>query len=113
MKMIIAFIKPHKLKEVTLSLHDIQGLSGASVSDIRGFGRGRARDAADAVLYETLDYLPRIRIEIACTDDAVEHIVEVIEQSARTGLHGDGKIYVSEIGQAVRISTGERGVSAV
>tara|TARA_R110002110_G_scaffold154048_1_gene347778 strand:- start:1033 stop:1260 length:228 start_codon:yes stop_codon:yes gene_type:complete len=63
MKMITAFIKPHKLMDVTTALHQVKWLSGASVSDVRGFGRGRANEAPDKVLYETLDYLPRVRLE--------------------------------------------------
>ncbi len=113
MKMVTAFIKSHKLVDVTLALHDIEGLSGASVSDIRGFGRGRAKGAPDRVLHETLDYLPRVRIEIACADDIVDLVVSTIEQNARTGLRGDGKVYVSTLDQALRISTGERGEAAV
>ena len=111
--MITAFIKRHKLDAVTLALHDIIDLSGASVSEVRGFGRGRAKDAPDKILYDALDYLPRVRLEIACSDDIVEDVVAAIEQNARTGLRGDGKIYVSEIGQAIRISTGERGSAAI
>jgi len=113
MKLIVAFIKPHKLSNVTLALHRIEGLSGASASDVRGFGRGRAKDAPDKVLHETLDYLPRVRLEIACPDELVEQIVSVVETQAHTGLRGDGKIYVSTLDQAVRISTGERGEPAV
>lgn len=113
MKMITAFIKPHKLNAVTLALHDIEGLSGASASEVRGFGRGRAKEAPDRILYETLDYVPRMRLEIACADHVVERVVAAIEENARTGLRGDGKIYVSDVAQAVRISTGERGESAV
>lgn len=113
MKLITAFIKRRRLSEVTLALHDIDGLTGASVSDVRGFGRGRAKEAPDKVTDETLDYLPRVKIEIACPDELAERVVSVIEQTAKTGLRGDGKIYVSEIGQAVRISTGERGSAAI
>ena len=108
MKHIIAFIKKHKLSEVTLALHKIEGLTGASISDVRGFGRGRAKDAPDRVREELLDFLPRIKIEIFCRDDLVEQIISAIERNAHTGLRGDGKIYVSNVEQAVRISTGER-----
>ena len=113
MKMISAFIKPHKLMDVTLALHRIDGLSGASTSEVRGFGRGRAKDAPDKIIHETLDYLPRVRLEIACPDNLVDAVVSTIETVAHTGLRGDGKIYVIPIDEAVRISTGERGESAL
>ena len=113
MKTITAYIKPHKLSDVTLALHQIEGLSGASTSEVRGFGRGRAKDAPNSVVYDTLDYLAAIRIEIACSDDLVEQIVSTIESAAHTGLRGDGKIYVNSLEQAVRISTGERGGAAI
>jgi len=113
MKMITAFIKPHKLMDVTTALHQVKWLSGASVSDVRGFGRGRAKEAPDKILYETLDYLPRVRLEVACEDEMVDWVVSIIESKSHTGLRGDGKIYVSTLDQAVRISTGERGVSAI
>lgn len=113
MKMITAFIKPHKLMDVTDALHGVGGLSGGSVSEVRGFGRGRAREAPDRVRYETLDYVPGVRIEVACPDELVEHVVTVIEIASHTGLRGDGKIYVAPLDQAVRISTGERGDDAV
>ena len=113
MKMITAFIKSHRLNDVTLALHDIEGLTGASVSDVLGFGRGRAKDAPDRVIYETLDYLPRVRIEIACSDDIVDRVVSTIERNARTGLRGDGKVYVYTLDQARRIGTGEQGEAAI
>lgn len=112
MKMITAFIKPHKLTDVTDALHAVDGLSGGSVSDVRGFGRGRA-EAPDKVRYETLDYLPRVRIEVACPDELVEKVVSVIEAASHTGLRGDGKIYVATLDLAVRISTGERNQAAI
>lgn len=113
MKMIVAFIKPHKLLDVTTALREIRALSGVSLSEVRGFGRGRAEAAPDRVLYDTLGYLPRIRLEVACDDEMVDYIVSVIETESRTGLRGDGKIYVSTLDEAVRISTGETGDAAV
>ena len=87
MKMITAFIKPHKLMDVTDALHGVEGLSGGSVSDVR--------------------------VEVACPDELVGRVVTVIETASHTGLRGDGKIYVAPLDQAVRISTGERGDDAV
>ncbi|MEX0804478.1 MAG: P-II family nitrogen regulator [Candidatus Binatia bacterium] len=113
MKEIKAYIKPLKLSEVTLALHKIEGLTGMSVIDARGFGRGRAKDSPQRIVQDLVDYLPCVRIEIICGDDLVEGIVTTIEQAAHTGLKGDGKIYVSSVEKAVRISTGERGEEAI
>ncbi len=113
MKLIIAFIKPHKLSDVTLALHEIDGLTGASISDVRGFGRGRAKNAPDRVQTDLIDFMPRIRLEMVCPDRLVEKVVSTIEKNAHTGLRGDGKIYVIGVEQAVRISTAECGDCAV
>ena len=113
MKLIIAFIKPHKLPDVTLALQAIEELSGASISDIRGFGRGRGKSAEDRIRDGLIDYMPRTRLELACPDTLVDHVVSVVEKHAHTGLREDGKIYVYGLDQAVRISTGERGEEAV
>ncbi len=113
MKLIIAFIKPHTLEDVTLALHEIDGLSGVSISEIRGFGRGRAHDAPDKVRNEVVEYLPRIRLEIGCADPLVSIVSNAIQTHAHTGLRGDGKIYVTNIEQATRISTGEVADDAV
>lgn len=109
MKLIIAFIKPHKLADVTIALHEIEGLTGASMSDVRGFGRGRAKNSPDKIYHDTLDYIPNVRLEIACSDELAEKVVSVIETSAHTGLRGDGKIYITPLEEAVWISTSERG----
>lgn len=113
MKEIKAYIKPHKLTEVTMNLQQIEGLTGVSVSDIRGFGRSRARNAPDKFTEDSIDFIPRIKLEIVCRDDLVNLIVTTIEKAAHTGLRGDGKIYVSDVEAAVRISTGERGDRAI
>lgn len=112
MKMIVAFIKPDRLMDVTLALQEIDRLSGVSVSEVRGFGRGRGTDNTDR-LRQVIDFLPRVRIEIVCADELVERVVGAIERQARTGLRGDGKIFVSDVEAAVRISTGERGNAAI
>lgn len=113
MKLIIAFIKPHRLEDVTLALHQIDGLSGVSISEIRGFGRGRAKDAPDRITANAIEYMPRVRLEIACPDRLVASVSNAIQRYAHTGLRGDGKIYVTSIEQATRISTGETGEAAV
>jgi nitrogen regulatory protein P-II 1 len=113
MKQITAYIKPHRLSEVTLALHRIEGLGGVSVSDGRGFGRGKAKNSKHSVQEDLVDYLPHERIEIVCADHLVEIVVSTIQKSAHTGLRGDGKIYVSDMERAIRISTGERDESAI
>jgi nitrogen regulatory protein PII len=113
MKEIKAYIKPLKLSEVTLALHKVKDLTGLTVVDARGFGRGRATDSPQRMVQDLVDYLPCVRIEIICRDDLVEEIVSTIERAAHTGLKGDGKIYVSSVEKAVRISTGERGEETV
>ncbi|RJR51750.1 MAG: P-II family nitrogen regulator [Desulfobacteraceae bacterium] len=113
MKQVKAYIKPHRLYEVTLSLHKIDGLTGMSVTKVLGFGRGRAKEDKDKVTEGGVDMVPHLKIEIVCRDELVEEIVSAIERAAHTGLRGDGKIYVLEVTDAVRISTGERGKRAV
>ena len=113
MKEIKAYIKPHKLSDVTLALHQLKGLTGMSVLDVRGFGHTRGTEAHHRTIDDLEDYISHVKIEIVCKDELVENIISTIEKAAHTGLHGDGKIYVSDIDNAVRISTGERGDKAV
>ncbi len=112
MKHIIAYIKPHKLSQVTLNLHKIEGLTGMTVLDVKGFGRGRmgTKLPIEEQLY---DFVPHVKIEIFCKDELLDTIVSTIETSAHTGLRGDGKIYVCSAENAIRISSGERGEDAV
>lgn len=111
MKEVKAYIKPHKLTAVTLALHKIKGLSGMSVVDVRGLGRSSDKNGQNNQ-DDALDHVPHVKMEICCSDNQVEEIISVIQKTAHTGLHGDGKIYVSDITTAVRISTGERGENA-
>ena len=113
MKEIKAYIKPHKLPKVTLALHEVEGLSGLSVVDVKGFGRSRAKDAPFRIVNDLVDFIPHVKIEIVCPDALAEEIVSIIEKEAHTGLRGDGKIYVSRIETAIRIETGEHGEDAV
>jgi len=112
MKEIKAYIKPHMLSKVTRALQKIEGLTGMSVTDIRGFGRGRAKGAPRGD-DDLLDYSLRMKLEIICKDEKAEELVSLIEKTAHTGLRGDGKIFVTPVEMAVRISTGERGENAV
>jgi nitrogen regulatory protein P-II 1 len=113
MKHIIAYIKPHKLSKVTLALHKIDDLTGMSVLDIRGFGRTKAKDEPHRIVEDLVDYVPHVKIELFCKDALMEKIVDTIKTVAHTGLRGDGKIYISKVDDAIRISTGERGESAI
>ncbi len=113
MKEIKAYIKRHKLTEVTLALQKVERLTGLTVVDVLGFGRGRAKGQAERIIDDLVSYLPLVKIEIVCMDDLVDELVSIIEKTAHTGLRGDGKIYVCNVEAAVRISTGERGEAAV
>ena len=113
MKEIKAYIKPHMLSKVTRALQKIEGLTGMSVNDVQGFGRGRAKGAPRGTDEDLLDYSLRMKIEIFCKDEYGDEIVSLIEKTAHTGLRGDGKIFVTPVEMAVRISTGERGENAV
>ncbi len=109
MKEIKAYIKKHKLDEVNHALRKIEGLTGMSIIESCGFGVGWSGAKGG----EQIDCRPGIKVEIICKDDLVEEVMATIEKAAHTGLKGDGKIYVGDIAQAVRISTGERGEGAV
>ncbi len=112
MKEVRAYIKPHKLPEVTLALHHVEGLTGMSVVDARGFGR-ESRSGHHETGEDAFDFVPCVRVEIVCADELVDPIVEAIQKNAHTGLKGDGKVYVCEVQDAIRIGTGERGEDAV
>ncbi len=113
MKYIHAYIKPYKLSDVTLALHELEGLTGMSVTELKGFGRGRAKDAPHRIQDELVDFVPNIKIEIFCRDGLVDDVVATIQRAAHTGLQGDGKIYVTNALKAYRIRTGEEGEAAV
>lgn len=106
MKQIQAYIKPHKLNEVAMALQKLEGLRGMSVIDVRGFGRRAEKDASCLAVDELNDFAKYVKIEIFCSDELVDEIVSVIDRSARTGLRGDGKIYVTEVVKAVKIGKG-------
>ncbi len=112
MKMITAIIKPFKLDDVRQAVGDI-GITGITVTDVKGFGRQRGHTELYRGAEYTVDFLPKAKIELAVADEIVEQVVEVIVNSARTGKIGDGKIFVTAVVQAVRIRTGETGDEAV
>ena len=114
MKLVYAYIKPHKLQAVVLALHRVRGLTGLSISNVEGFGRGWFRqDTPPASPAEVVDFIRHVRLEVFCRDELAEQVVQTIQQAAHTGLRGDGKIFVLPVEDAVRISTGERGQAAL
>ncbi len=110
---ILAFIKPHKLADVTLALRKLEGLTGMTVTDVRGFGRTRAEGAGEIIPDDVADFVRKTRIDVICDDAEAQTIIETIQKHAHTGAHGDGKIYSWKIDQAIRISTGETGEKAI
>jgi nitrogen regulatory protein P-II 1 len=113
MKEIKAIIRPSKLLEVTEELHRIDGLPGVTVSEIKGFGKGRAKSAKDKVMYEMVEFIPRVQLEVVVNDEMVDEVVNVIRKFSHTGNTGDGKIFVSTIDDIVKIRTNERGRDAI
>jgi nitrogen regulatory protein P-II 1 len=113
MKEIKAVIRPSKLLEVTEELHAIEGLPGVTISEIKGFGKGRARDAQDKIVYEMVEFIPRIQLEVVVHDEMVDEVVNVIQKYAHTGNTGDGKIFVSTVDDIVKIRTNDRGSDAI
>jgi len=113
MKEIKAIIRPARLLDVTEELQRINGLPGVTVSDIRGFGKGRAKNANEKFVYEMVEFMPRIKLEVVVNDELVDEVVNVIQKYAHTGNTGDGKIFVSTVDDAVKIRTNERGSEAI
>jgi len=112
MKYITAFIKPHKLDEVRQALNDA-GVTGLSVTEIRGFGRQKGHTEIYRGAEYAVEFVAKIKIEVAVQTTLVETAVEAIEKSAKTGSIGDGKVFVWDLDQAVRIRTGERNENAI
>ncbi len=112
MKKIEAIIKPFKLDEVKEALHEI-GLKGITVTEVKGFGRQKGHTELYRGAEYVVDFLPKVKIEIVLDDNLLEKAVEAIVQAARTGRIGDGKIFISDIGDAIRIRTGESGNEAI
>ena len=112
MRKIEAIIKPFKLDEVKEALHGI-GIQGMTVTEVKGFGRQKGHTELYRGAEYVVDFLPKIKIEIAVSDDLVAKVVDAIVQAANTGRIGDGKIFVAEIIDVLRIRTGETGTAAV
>jgi nitrogen regulatory protein P-II 2 len=112
MKMLTAIIKPFKLDEVREALSAI-GVQGITVTEVKGFGRQKGHTELYRGAEYVVDFLPKVKIEAALDDDIVERAIEAVQASARTGKIGDGKIFVSDLEQVVRIRTGETGKDAL
>ncbi len=112
MKKIEAIIKPFKLDEVKEALQEV-GVQGLSVIEAKGFGRQKGHTELYRGAEYVVDFLPKVKIEVVLDDDQVEAAVEAIVDAAKTGKIGDGKIFVSDVSQAIRIRTGEEGAEAL
>jgi nitrogen regulatory protein P-II 2 len=112
MKLVTAIIKPFKLDEVREALSAI-GVQGITVTEVKGFGRQKGHTELYRGAEYVVDFLPKVKVEAAISDDLLDRVIEAIRSSAHTGRIGDGKIFVSGIEEAIRIRTGERGDAAV
>ena len=112
MKLIIAIIKPFKLDEVKEALSQV-GIEGMTVTEVKGFGRQKGHTESYRGSEYTVDFLPKVKFEVVVSDDRAQKAVDAIIQSAKTGKIGDGKVFVSEVEEAIRIRTDERGAEAI
>ena len=111
-KKIEAIIKPFKLDDVKDALHEV-GVSGITVAEVKGFGRQKGHTELYRGAEYVIDFLPKVKVEVVVEDSMVENVIEAIENAARTGRIGDGKIFVFDVEQAIRIRTGDRGQDAI
>jgi nitrogen regulatory protein P-II 1 len=112
MKRITAIIKPFKLDEVREALA-VVGVTGLTVTEVKGFGRQKGHTELYRGAEYAVDFLPKVKIEVIVTDDASQRTIDAIVAAARTGKIGDGKIFVTDVGNVIRIRTGETGADAV
>jgi nitrogen regulatory protein P-II 2 len=112
MKLIIAIIKPFKLDEVRVALSTL-GVQGLTVTEVKGFGRQKGHTELYRGAEYAVDFLPKLRVEAAVADQLVDQAIDAIEQAARTGKIGDGKIFIAPLEQVIRIRTGETGEAAL
>ena len=112
MKFVVAIIKPFKLDEVREALSDI-GVQGVTVTEVKGFGRQKGHTELYRGAEYAVDYLPKVKVELAIADDMLDRVIAAVEKSATTGKIGDGKLFVFDLKEVVRIRTGETGGSAL
>jgi nitrogen regulatory protein P-II 1 len=111
-KLITAIVKPHRIEEVKEALRDI-GVNGLTTTDVEGFGRQRGHTEVYRGAEYQVDFVPKVKIEVLVAEDEAQGVIDAIEKAARTGKIGDGKIWVTEAEQVIRIRTGERGPDAL
>lgn len=112
MKLITAVIKPFKLDDVRIALSEV-GVQGMTVTEVKGFGRQKGHTELYRGAEYVVDFLPKVKLELAVSSDMVDKVIEAITRAAQTGKIGDGKIFIQPLEQIVRIRTGETGVEAV
>ncbi|MFQ5756292.1 MAG: P-II family nitrogen regulator [Acidiferrobacterales bacterium] len=112
MKLVAAVIKPFKLDDVRTALSEI-GVQGMTVAEVKGFGRQKGHTELYRGAEYVVDFLPKVKLEVAVDDNILDQVVEAIVSSAKTGKIGDGKIFVYDLAQAIRIRTGETGPDAL
>ena len=112
MKLVEAIVKPFKLDEVNEALMEV-GIEGITVTEVKGFGRQKGHSELYRGAEYVVDFIPKVKIELAVTDEQVTKVVEIIQNAAKTGRIGDGKIFVLGLEEAVRIRTGETGANAI
>jgi nitrogen regulatory protein P-II 1 len=112
MKLITAIVKPHRIEEVKEALRDI-GVNGLTTTDVEGFGRQRGHTEVYRGAEYQVDFVPKVKVEVLVAEDDAQGVIDAIEKAARTGKIGDGKIWVTEAEQIIRIRTGERGPDAL
>jgi nitrogen regulatory protein P-II 1 len=112
MKLITAIVKPHRIEEVKEALRDI-GVNGLTMTDVEGFGRQRGHTEVYRGAEYQVDFVPKVKVEVLVDEDNAQGVIDAIEKAARTGKIGDGKIWVTEAEQVIRIRTGERGPDAL
>ena len=112
MKLITAVIKPFRLEDVRNALAEV-GVQGMTVTEVKGFGRQRGHTELYRGAEYVVDFLPKVKVEVALTDELVDRAIEAIVEAAKTGKVGDGKIFITELGEVYRIRTGETGNEAI
>ncbi len=112
MKLVTAIVKPHKVEEVKDALQDL-GVQGLTLTEVRGYGRQRGHTEVYRGAEYTVDFVPKARLEVLCSDFMVNDIVDTVLKAARTGQVGDGKVFVTNVEAIVRIRTGEQGEAAL
>jgi nitrogen regulatory protein P-II 1 len=112
LKLITAIVKPHRIEEVKEALRDV-GVNGLTTTDVEGFGRQRGHTEVYRGAEYQVDFVPKVKVEVLVAEDDAQSVIDAIEKAARTGKIGDGKIWVTEAEQVIRIRTGERGPDAL